>query len=264
MKKSSIISLLTSLMLLCSVGLFAQIAIYGDTRTQDDIHQKVVNKIVSHNPQIVFHTGDLVNTGSTQAEFDKFYSISKELIENSIYHPAKGNHEKNKELFMRNFPSLKDDTYYRVDFDSLVFIILDSPQKISIGSQQYQWLSNELLQNQDKSIFLIIHHPVFSSGRHGDELGLNLYLPQLLSKHGVKAVFSGHDHGYERSFYDGVFYITTAGGGAPLYDQSSVNKHSQIFRKTYNYVIGLKESGELVFRVYDLEDKVVDSFRMKY
>jgi hypothetical protein len=31
-------------------------------------------------------------------------------------------------------------------------------------------------------------------------------------------VFSGHDHAYEHFFQNGVHYIVTGGGGAPLYD----------------------------------------------
>src|ERR1039458_4384346 len=35
------------------------IIIYGDTRTNSFIHQKIVNRIMENNPSVVFHVGDL-------------------------------------------------------------------------------------------------------------------------------------------------------------------------------------------------------------
>lgn len=254
------VNILILLFVLCIGSLFAKIAIYGDTRTQDDIHAKVVLRIASHKPSLAFHTGDLVNSGTTQAEYDKFHAISKPLTDICVLYPAKGNHEKNRMLFLENFPILNDRTYYKLVADSLVFLILDTTMRVSVGSEQYLWLEEQLQQNLDMPVFIILHHPIFSSGRHGDELGLGLFMPQLLSKYNVKAVFAGHDHGYERSFYKGIFYITTAGGGAPLYQQDSVNKHSQVYKSTYNYVICTVADNKVIFKVYDLQDEIVDSF----
>ncbi len=244
----------------CLGVLQARIAIYGDTRTQDDIHRRVVQKIAEHKPEIAIHTGDLVNSGRTQSEYDKFHAISKPLTDVSTLYPAKGNHEKDPLLFLENFPILDGKTYYTLERDSLRFVILDTTIRINVGSVQYQWLKDRLLEYDGSPIIVIMHHPAFSSGRHGDELGLSLYLPELLSQYSVKAVFAGHDHGYERSYFNGIYYITTAGGGAPLYDTNSLNRHSQLRLKSYNYVIADWEDEKLVFRVYDLEDKQIDSF----
>ncbi len=243
-----------------SIQLSAKVAIYGDTRTQDEIHQQVVNKIAGHKPVIAFHTGDLVNSGKSQAEYDKFHAISKPLTDVALLHPAKGNHEKFPILFLQNFPILEMKTYYTVIHDSLVFIVLDTTIRINVGSEQFNWLQDKLIEHDGQTILIILHHPVFSSGRHGDELGLGLYLPRVLSKYSVKAVFAGHDHGYERSYFEGIYYITTAGGGAPLYDNSSMNRHSQLWLKSYNYVIAEKAADKLLFKVYDLSDKQIDTF----
>ena len=40
-------------------------------------------------------------------------------------------------------------------------------------------------------------------------------------KHGVDIVVSGHNHCYEHYIVDGIQYVVTGGGGAPLY---SVNQ----------------------------------------
>ena len=40
-----------------------------------------------------------------------------------------------------------------------------------------------------------------------------LNLVPLFEQYGVDVVFNGHDHHYERSYKDGVYYIVTGGGG---------------------------------------------------
>jgi hypothetical protein len=42
-------------------------------------------------------------------------------------------------------------------------------------------------------------------------------LIRMFATYKVDYVFAGHIHGYARSVRDGVTYIVTAGGGAPLY-----------------------------------------------
>ena len=42
-------------------------------------------------------------------------------------------------------------------------------------------------------------------------------LPPLLEKYGVQLVLSGHDHYYQRNQVNGITYIVTGGGGAPLH-----------------------------------------------
>ena len=39
----------------------------------------------------------------------------------------------------------------------------------------------------------------------------------LFEKYQVSAVFSGHDHVYERADHNGIHYFVSGGGGAPLY-----------------------------------------------
>ncbi|MDP2400532.1 MAG: metallophosphoesterase, partial [Actinomycetota bacterium] len=127
-------------------------------------------------------------------------------------------------------------------------------------SEQYKWLERELAANTQIPAITIIHHPVFSSGAHGDELGLALFLPALFERHNVRAVFSGHDHNYERSEFGGIAYITTGGGGAPLRDAKHANPHSIIFQKEHHYCIGERIEDMLFFEVYDLSGDVLDDF----
>ncbi|MDP2174117.1 MAG: metallophosphoesterase [Candidatus Cloacimonadaceae bacterium] len=247
--------------LLLLTGLLnAKIAIYGDTRTNDDVHRQIVNAITAHEPHIAFHTGDLGTNGLSQEEYDNFFRISEPLIEYCAIHPAKGNHERDAALFLRNFPSIGARTYYSVSYDKMLFILLDSTIDINPGSIQYSWLQKELAENQHLPAIIILHHPIFSSGAHGDALGLGLFLPTLFAKHNVRAVFNGHDHNYERSKHNGITYVSTGGGGAPLRDARHDNPHSIVFRKEYHYCIGKRDEDILSVDVYAPTGEVLDSF----
>ena len=154
------------------------------------------------------------SSGKNQKEYDTFYQIISPLTQFGEFYPARGNHEKDLSLFLKNFPYLNGSSYYTVMYDSIRFIILDSVLDLSPTSEQYCWLHKQL-QEKIPSL-LILHHPVFSSGEHSDELGLQLFLPERLQQSSVKVVFSAHDHNYERSEYNNITYIVT-GGGEHLY-----------------------------------------------
>lgn len=246
--------------LLTAWSLSAQIAIYGDTRTNDDIHRKIVTAISTHEPRIAFHSGDLVAKGIDQAEYDNFFDISLPLTQLCKIHPAKGNHERDAALFLKNFPAIGEKTYYSIAYDKMLFVLLDSTVELKPGSEQYNWLESELAANDLLPAIIIIHHPVFSSGAHGDELGLALFLPALFERYNVRAVFSGHDHNYERSEFGGIAYITTGGGGAPLRDAKHDNPHSITFQKEHHYCIGERVEDILYFLVFSESNSLMDDF----
>ncbi|MDY0151815.1 MAG: metallophosphoesterase [Candidatus Cloacimonas sp.] len=198
--------------------------------------------------------------GTQQSEYDLFLKISKPLTDICPIWPAKGNHERKADLFLSNFPQLGGKTYYSLVYDNIRFIILDSTALLKPGTEQNKWLQSALTDSLPA--ILILHHPIFSSGHHGDDLGLQFYLPQMLQGSQVKAVFSAHDHDYERSLYKGLTYIVTGGGGAPLRDENHANKYSVIFDKTNHYIIADRLGDKLIFKVYALDDRLIDSFEL--
>ncbi|MEN6444658.1 MAG: metallophosphoesterase [Candidatus Cloacimonas sp.] len=260
MRKLRLSFLFVFLFIFLCLHLAARFAIYGDTRSNPEIHRQIVQQIVSHHPEATFHLGDLNSFGLAQKEYDNFLQIIAPLNINKAFYPARGNHEKDLNLFLKNFPYLKGSSYYTIYADSIRFIILDSVLDLSPGSEQYRWLQKQLLERTPS--LLLLHHPIFSSGEHSDELGLQLFLPELLKNSSVKAVFSAHDHNYERSEYKGITYIVSGGGGAPLREEDNPNPYSQLFIKGHNYLIGDRIDGKVVFNVYDIEGKPLDTFTL--
>ena len=249
------------LMLLVWQQAMGRIAIYGDTRTNPDIHALIVAKLVEQQPQLTIHTGDLNSKGTTQKEYDDFLCAIKPLSSIAPYYAVKGNHEKSRDLFLQNFPNLGEQGYARIEHEGLLIYLLDSTADLVPGSAQYKWFSAALTDSLPGIV--VMHHPVFSSGYHGGDQALQMFLPQLLKKGRILAVFSGHDHSYERSEFQGISYIVTGGGGSLQREERTPNPHSLIFTNSYHYIVLSPGEHSWTAEVWNLEDKLLDSFRLE-
>ncbi|GAI56994.1 unnamed protein product, partial [marine sediment metagenome] len=198
------------------------VVVYGDSRTEYEVHRKMVRAILSVKPTIVLHTGDLITDNPTQ--WSTFNDIVSEIRETAEFYPAIGNHEyiAGVESYLDNFDLPNNELWYSVERGGIHFIILDSNTPINKASEQYKWLESDL-ENIDEDIkFTIVafHHPLFTTGLHPeDEKGLRQTIVPLFEQYDVDIVFSGHVHTYERCSYNNIYYITTGGGAAPLHDQ---------------------------------------------
>ena len=194
---------------------------YGDTRTNPTEHAAVVAAIRNSAPEIVIHTGDLVESGDSAGQWGpQFFDPAHDLMINKPLLPIIGNHEGSGNLFRDFFSLGNNDYWFAFTYGGVRFIGLNTYNaSYSSGSTQYNWLVNELQSPECTSAdwqIVYFHHPPYSSGSHGGDTGVQDYLVPLFEAYGVDMVFSGHDHFYESSFKDGVHYVVTGGGGAPL------------------------------------------------
>jgi hypothetical protein len=83
-----------------------------------------------------------------------------------------------------------------------------------------RWLEDDLQAHQGADYrFVIAHHPPFTAvtRRQGDNPHMTALIP-MFEKYHVNAAFFGHDHNYQHYLKNGIHYLVTGGGGAPLYD----------------------------------------------
>jgi hypothetical protein len=58
------------------------------------------------------------------------------------------------------------------------------------------------------------HHPPFCAGpQHGNSKSMIRHLLPMFRRSGVKAVFSGHEHNFQHSRFEGIDYFITGAGG---------------------------------------------------
>ena len=101
----------------------------------------------------------------------------------------------------------------------LPVVILTS---MDLTPAQYAWLKADLAANPTSCTLAYWHHPLFSSGEHGNNT-VTKPLWQLLQDNGAELVLTGHDHDYERfarqngdgvRTRDGIIEFVVGTGGA--------------------------------------------------
>lgn len=80
--------------------------------------------------------------------------------------------------------------------------------------EHWSWLEKVLREATADWIIVVGHHPVYSSGRHGNTKQLVSELKPLLDCHGVDAYFAGHDHDLQMlsDGQDSPVYIVSGSG----------------------------------------------------
>lgn len=242
------------------------IVIMGDSQHSDPVHRQIIAAVLKENPVAVFQAGDLTDNGFSEEAWARFNKNMALLRARVRYYPALGNHEGNSPLYYKNFDLPNNERWYSVDEDGIHFIVLDSNAPLDRGGEQYRWLTEDLKKAQDKSSFIILifHHPLFTTSRSHvpDEQGWARVLLPILREYHVDAVFNGHCHNYERSFYDGVYHIVTGGAGSHLKDQGRPSRYSQKFIEAYHFCLLSREGDTLVISVKDPWGDLLDRFQI--
>jgi len=223
-------------------------AAYGDTRDGHDIHRKLVEDVLSFAPALVLQTGDLVHHGNAADEWRIFDEITGDMRRRIPYYPARGNHDVGPEGYYEQRvtqPVLSGNKlYYSFEKESVHFVSIDTQQPLDPGSEQGRWLESDLAKAQAAGRFIVpfFHKAIFSIGPHAaeaDVLALKPILHPLFQRYGVRLVFEGHDHVYYRTVRDGITYIVTGGGGAPLYDgrHPELGLPDDVFEKVNHFCV---------------------------
>jgi acid phosphatase type 7 len=239
------------------------ILVYGDSRTNDDLHRKVVAAMIKCDPVAVFHTGDLVFNGCSLSQYENFLAITAELRKKAAFYPALGNHELCPGLFKDVFDLPGNEEYYTVDIDSIHFIVLNTNISMDTIAEQFYWLVDDLEKNKLPFTVAVFHHPPFSSARNKEDVkGLQDTIVPLLEQYGVQLVFNGHEHIYERSTCDHTVYVVTGGGGAPFYKHTQINECSQKFEQSLNFCKVRRQGNRLIIEALNEKSEVIDRFEI--
>ncbi len=245
-----------------------QFVVYGDTRTRDDVHRKVVAAILKYAaPDFIVQSGDMVADGSDSSLWPTFFSIESPLLRKASYFPALGNHERNDSYFYEFF---SPRAYYSFNWGNAHFAVMDSDlpntapdaaARDAFWTAETRWLEDDLAQSQKAEFrFVVAHHPPLTavSRRQGDNPHMTALMP-LFEKYKVTAGLFGHDHNYQHYLRNGIHYFISGGGGAPLYDVNT--PPAGITKKvvsTENFMICKVDGKKLRVEVLDPEGETID------
>jgi 3',5'-cyclic AMP phosphodiesterase CpdA len=193
-------------------------AVVGDMGSGDqpqyETAQQIVNARQTFPFDFVITTGDNLLGGSKPADFDKKFAVPyKPLTDAGVkFYVSLGNHDDTNERFYKPF-NMNGESYYAYKKGNVRFFVLNTNY---MDPKQSAWLETQLKDagNGDWKI-CYFHHPLYSSGKfHGPSLDVRKSLEPLFIKYGVDAVFSGHEHVYERVHpQNGIYYFTEGASG---------------------------------------------------
>jgi hypothetical protein len=218
--------------------------IYGDSRGNPMVHGRVVSAAVATcHAAFVLDTGDVVPSGSAgQSIWTKqFFKPADPLLRESWFVVTRGNHENANPLFLLYFEEtdgFQNEGYYSFDWGPAHVVTLNTNGDYEAGSEKYQFHKRDLASTSRPFKVFFGHDPAYSSGSHGSTKKMQDYLQPLFEENGVQLVFAGHDHTYERTIINGITYVVSGGGGAPLCGQEQLRENPKrlVFREIYNFV----------------------------
>jgi Icc-related predicted phosphoesterase len=245
--------------------------LYGDTRDGHEEHRKLVALILEQKPDLVIQTGDLVHRGSQENLWKIYDDITGEMRRKVPVYSARGNHDAGgtgyEERVTAPFTS-GNKLYYSFDKENCHFIALavEGSTPYNAQSPQYAWLKKDLAAAHGKAqhIFVFFHIAPYSIGSHGPDESVQRILCPLFIKYGVRAVLNGHDHLYYHTIRNGVTYIVSGGGGAPLYpcDEGKGAIPGDKCESVHHIVVCDVDGGELRFKALRENGTEIERFRL--
>jgi 3',5'-cyclic AMP phosphodiesterase CpdA len=224
--------------------------LYGDDRSGDEAHAALVRSLAAIPSDFLLHTGDFVEDGSAKTMWQTFFDIESPLLRDRCVFACVGNHELIEPggvSFARYFGPEQEGEgeparrlYHTFRWSTARFFLLNGMDAWSTSNEK-QWLRTAL-ESADKEPGLVwrivvIHFGPWSSGPHGKNTRLlSAGVIPILAEHKVDLILSGHDHIYERGEQDGLRYIVSGGGGAPLYRIEKTLSSTRKAESAYHYI----------------------------
>jgi predicted MPP superfamily phosphohydrolase len=249
--------------------------VIGDWGTGDDDQMGIARQMIAAHGRtpfdLVVAAGDNIYPSGEGRYFPKYFErpFSPLLADRVPFHAVLGNHDVEKGRHDQcNYPlfNMGGKNYYSVKKgDGLVeFFMLDSTD---FDAAQTGWLQQALSQSVSRWKIAVLHHPLYSSGKkHGSSLRLRNQIEPLFAKYGVTAVFSGHDHIYERTKpQKGIQYFVTGAGGKTRrggIEMSSPIREVSFDQDNHFMVVEIGDQ-DIRFEAISEPGKVIDSGAIK-
>ena len=150
--------------------------------------------------------------------------------------------------------------YYAFSSGPVDFFALDSNL---MDDEQLTWLMERLSCSNNLWQVVYMHHPLYSSGRHGSDMELRGALEPILVAGGADVVFSGHEHSYERSTpQHGIVHVVTGGGGRRVRSVGA-SAFTAVSESELHFVLANVSEKEMRLRAIEVDGEVMDSFSIE-
>ena len=195
-------------------------AVIGDTGTGHREQYEVAQEMERYRQAVGFDfvimLGDNIYGGHHPKDFtEKFEKPYQPLLDAGVkFYASLGNHDDpNQERLYKPF-NMGGNRYYTFKKGPVEFLALDSNY---MDPAQLQWLQQKLQASDAKWKICYFHHPLYNAGKaHGSDVDLRSQIEPIFAQYHVNAVFSGHEHVYERVQPEQSIYYFVEGNSAKL------------------------------------------------
>lgn len=239
-------------------------AAMGDNGTGDRAQYEVAKQMAAWREKLpyemVIMLGDNMYGSQQPRDFVlKFEMPYKPLLDAGVmFYASLGNHDNRTNRFYTPW-NMNGERHYAYSKKNVRFFALDSD---SMDAKQLQWLEHELKNAREAWKICYFHHPLYSDGsRHGSHVGLRVLLEPLFVKYGVNAVYSGHDHVYERlEPQQGIYYFVSGSAGQLRRGGLRRSKMTAAgYDQDQSFMLNEIAGDELYFQVVTRTGRTVDS-----
>jgi hypothetical protein len=178
----------------------------GDIASCANQNDEATAKLLDGISGTVFAAGDTAYDSGTAAEFNNCYDPTWGRHKARTY-PVPGNHEyrtANASGYFGYYGAVAGDPsggYYSYNLGQWHIVALnsmcDQVGGCTESSPMVTWLKQDLAANPKTCTIAYFHHPLFSSGEHGNQPFMKPTWDALYAAD-ADVVVSGHDHNYER------------------------------------------------------------------
>ncbi len=258
-------------------GAAIRFVVTGDSRSDPDTYETVIESILPYNPYLFINTGDVVTDGKYEDQwYDEFLLPMRKLASEVPVYVSIGNHEGNAKYFydFLSYPNpLKEEkkgweTFYSFTYGNVFFLFIDTNKMyfpiLDVETEFSKWIEEQVASEEAQAAtwrIAVGHEPGFSES--WDEGGCNNYdgttaikewfIP-LLAENKFHVYFAGHTHAYERGMKDGVVQIIAGGGGSGLDTRCRDFPETQVVRLHHGFVNVEAECSTLTLTWYEIED----------
>jgi hypothetical protein len=177
-------------------------AVLGDfgtgERPQYEVGERLWQARASFPFDLVLALGDNMYGRQQPQDFvEKFEQPYAKLLQAGVvFQAALGNHDRPENRSYAAY-NMGGERYYTFVRPRVRFVVLDTNV---MEPKQLTWLDQTLAAASEPWKVVYFHHPLYSDGkRHGSNVELRVLIEPLLVKYGVRVVFTGHEHIYERT-----------------------------------------------------------------
>lgn len=259
-------------------------AVLGDSESYNQKGFKhelisVIENVKTQNPNLVFFVGDVISLSApTLEENEQRLNNLLSVIGGNFekYHIAFGNHDIEcgldcvklwQKLLFKKETNLDEKLilHHSFDYQGTHFAILSSdfPLEKKIDDSQLDWLDHDLAATKKTNKIIFIHVPpvtffeesVAECHDMSCDSAARVRLTQILAKHKVDLIVSGHENVFDHKIVDGIDYVLAGSIG-------NKSKYSGTIKGDIYSVFSVKD-GEISLKAEKTDGEIAREIKIK-